>query len=82
MRLQTSIWHTASPNYGDRDRENTIIAYRGAALGAPHVQSGEGNSPGKSAIPLAMLRQFDEAGLLRDTHKQLLGFAGAAASCT
>ena len=36
--------HTASPNTSDRDRENTIISYRGAAVGTVAGDVGEGNS--------------------------------------
>ena len=49
--FDTSIWHTASPNTGGRDRENTIIAYRGASVGTVAGDVGEGNSAGGLAIP-------------------------------
>lgn len=43
-RLLRDHRHTASPNTSDRDRENTIIAYRGAAVGTVAGDVGEGNS--------------------------------------
>ena len=39
---------------------------------------GEGNSGGGLAIPAEMLEQFDQAGLLSDARKNLLGYAGGA----
>ena len=72
--FDTSTWHTASPNYGSHDRENTIIAYRGAAIGAPPADAGEGGSGGSMAIPREMLEKFDAAGLLNAQRKAMLGF--------
>ena len=77
--LQTSIWHTASPNYGDGDRENTIISYRGASVGTVAGDVGEGNSGGKLAIPREYLARFDAAGLLSEERKRLLGFVSEVA---
>jgi hypothetical protein len=71
--FDTSIWHTASPNYGARDRENTIISYRGAAVGTSAGDVGEGNSGGRLAIPQEYLEVFDKAGLLSEARKSLLG---------
>ena len=61
----TSTWHTASPNYSDRDREAIIINYTGGP---------SGSSPDRSfPIPLELMEKAEEAGLVSPERRLILG---------
>ena len=60
----TSTWHTASPNYSDRDREAIIINYTGGP---------SGSSPDRLPIPLELMEKAEEAGLVSPERRLILG---------
>ena len=59
----TSTWHTASPNYSDRDREAIIINYTGGP---------SGSSP-DFPFPLELMEKAEEAGLVSPERRLILG---------
>lgn len=62
--FDTSTWHTASPNYSDRDREAVIINYTAGELGS---------SPANFPIPLELMERCEAAGLISEERRRILG---------